>query len=239
METEKQVVKRAIILAAGLGKRIQPVSFETPKPLITVNGNRMIDTVIDALKQNGITEIYIVIGHLKEKFNAYAGITGITLIENPYYLTSNNISSLYVARDYLEECMILDGDQIVRNSVALAPAFYRSGYNAVWTDHETNEWLMNVENGIVKSCSRNGGSHGWQLYSVSRWSAKDGKMLRQCVEQEYESGHTDIYWDDVPLFLHSDKFRLGIHEMGPEDIVEIDGIEELAAEDAEYRKYLD
>ena len=47
-------VKRAIIMAAGIGKRMQPLTFQTPKPLIEVNGKRMIDTIIDALLENGI-----------------------------------------------------------------------------------------------------------------------------------------------------------------------------------------
>ena len=62
-------VKRAIILAAGKGTRLQPLTFDTPKPLIMVNGKRMIDTIIEGLHDNGIFEIYVVVGHLKEKFN--------------------------------------------------------------------------------------------------------------------------------------------------------------------------
>ena len=58
-------VKRSIIMAAGLGKRMQPVTLTTPKPLVPVNGVRMIDTVIRGLHANGIHEIYVVVGHLK------------------------------------------------------------------------------------------------------------------------------------------------------------------------------
>ena len=50
-------VERAVILAAGIGKRMNPVTLRTPKPLVKVNGARMIDTIIRALYHNGITEI--------------------------------------------------------------------------------------------------------------------------------------------------------------------------------------
>ena len=56
------IVKRAIIMAAGIGSRMQAVTLKTPKPLVKVNGTRMIDTVIRGLHNNGINEIYIVVG---------------------------------------------------------------------------------------------------------------------------------------------------------------------------------
>ena len=65
-------VERAIIMAAGLGNRMYPVTLTTPKPLVRVNGIRMIDTVIQGLHQNGIREIYVVVGYLKEKFTYLA-----------------------------------------------------------------------------------------------------------------------------------------------------------------------
>ena len=100
--------KRAIIMAAGKGERMHPLTEKTPKPLIRVNGRRMIDSVIEGLRENGITEIYVVTGHLKEQFEVLkAKYPGVQLIENPYYETCNNISSLYVAREHLEDCMIL------------------------------------------------------------------------------------------------------------------------------------
>lgn len=230
-------VERAIIMAAGKGTRMRPVTLHTPKPLVKVNGKRMIDSVIEALHKNGISEIYIVVGYLKDQFEILPKeYENVKLIENPFYDTCNNISSLYVARDYIENAIILDGDQIIYHEKILAPEFDRSGYNAVWTDDETEEWLMTVEKGIVTSCSRTGGKGGWQLYSVSRWNEADGKRLKHHLELEFnEKYNRQIYWDDVVMFWHADEYELGIRPMNADDVIEIDNLEELIALDGSYK----
>ena len=224
-------------MAAGKGTRMRPVTLHTPKPLVKVNGKRMIDSVIEALHKNGISEIYIVVGYLKDQFEILPKeYENVKLIENPFYDTCNNISSLYVARDYIENAIILDGDQIIYNEKILAPEFDRSGYNAVWTDDETEEWLMTVEKGIVTSCSRTGGKGGWQLYSVSRWNEADGKRLKHHLELEFnEKYNRQIYWDDVVMFCHADEYELGICPMNADDVIEIDNLEELIALDGSYK----
>ena len=231
-------VKRAIIMAAGKGERMRPVTESTPKPMVKVNGVRMIDSVIQALHANEIYEIYIVVGYLKEQFEVLCKeYEGVTIIDNPYYDKCNNIASLYVARDYIENAIILDGDQIVYNTEIFSRDFERSGYNCVWTDRHTDEWVLTVNDaGVVTECSRNGGERGWQLYSVSRWNEEDGRRLKRHLEIEFEEKRNhQIYWDDVALFCYPEEYQLGIRQMSSDDILEIDNFDELLAVDASYK----
>lgn len=233
-------ITRAIIMAAGLGNRMKPVTLNTPKPLIKVNGIRMIDTILDALHYNGINEIYVVVGYKKEQFYEWVkDKTGITIIENNLYDTCNNISSLYAARNFIGNTIILDGDQIIYNKEILNPQITKSGYSCIWTEQETDEWLLSLDdNKIVKSCSRTGGKIGWQLFSISRWTEEDGVKLKKFLEEEFDhKQNRQIYWDDVAMFCHPQSFELTVYPINPGDIVEIDSFEELCSIDNTYKNY--
>lgn len=233
-------VKRAIILAAGKGNRLKPITENIPKPLISVNGVRFIDTIIKGLMNNKINEIYVVVGYMKEKFEIIKEeYPNVTLIENPYYDVCNNISSLFVVRDKLENSIILDADQYILNSEILFTDFEKSGYNCKWITEYENDWILTVDsNKKVTDCNRNGGSLGWRLYSVSRWTKDDGLKLKKLIEEEFiNKNNTQIYWDDVVMFCYPDEFDLTIYEMNSDDIYEIDTLEDLIKIDSSYKKY--
>ena len=79
-----------VIMAAGLGNRMHPDTLTPPQPLVKVNGKRMLDTVIEGLHKNNISEIYIVVGYRKEQFAPLVTeYPGVRLIENPYFDTAS------------------------------------------------------------------------------------------------------------------------------------------------------
>lgn len=146
------------------------------------------------------------------------------------------ISALYSAREHLKNAIVLDGDQIISDPRILHPDFTRSGYSCVWTDEETPEWLLTVEDGTVTRCSRTGGRRGWQLYSVSRWTEEDGRRLSAQLELEFICNkNRDIYWDDVALFCHPEDYSLTVYPIRPGDLREIDSFAELCELDPTYK----
>ena len=220
---------RAIILAAGIGSRLLPLSVTTPKPLIKVHGVPMIETMIDGFIKNNIKEIFIVVGHLSEQFDylicKYKPY--IKFVDNPNYMNHNNISSLYFARSFIKNAVICDGDMVLRNPTILQPDFEFSGYLSTWAD-ETREWLQSVDsNDFVKETSDRGGKNGWQLFSVSFWNEPDGERLKAHLEELYDE-NPHIFWDHIPLFLKKDEYKLRIRRINTGDLIEIDTALELS-----------
>lgn len=220
-------IEKAIILAAGRGERLRPITLKTPKPLIQIGKTTIIENIIHNLNENCIFDIYIIVGYLQEQFNFLeTKYKGIHLIKNPYFETCNNISSLYVARNHLENAIVLDGDQIIRNKTILHKEFNTSCYFASWTNKKTCEWCLEVKNNKIISCQI-GGKDAYRLYSISRWTSSEGKKLKGHLELEFiEKHNTNIYWDNIPLFLHSKEYALEIDEVQSTDIIEIDTLQE-------------
>lgn len=106
----KNAPKRAVILAAGAGIRMVPINTEFPKALLRVKGEPLIERQIKQLNSVGITDITVVAGYLKEKFEYLMDKYGVNLIYNAEYFTKNNLYSLSLAKASLENCYIVPCD---------------------------------------------------------------------------------------------------------------------------------
>lgn len=103
--------KKAVILAAGAGRRLGSFTDAHPKPLLEINGTPILGNCLTRLKEAGVEEAVIVVGHFKEQITAFAGsdYAGLKIryIESERYATTNNIYSLWLAREELNEDILL------------------------------------------------------------------------------------------------------------------------------------
>lgn len=227
-------VRRAVILAAGFGSRLVPVTLNTPKPLVRIHGKRLIDTMLDAIVAAGIEEIYIVRGYLGEQFDQLLNkYPMVRLLENPAYNETNNISSAICASAHMHNAYVLDADLYLKNPALIRRYEYATNYLGVPMD-KTDDWCFTVKNGVISGIALGGTDcYGW--IGISYWTETDGRRLVAYMQEVYQSpGGKERFWDQVALQYHSDQFRVEVRPCTLDDVVEIDTYSELKALDKSY-----
>ena len=227
-------VKRAVIIAAGFGSRMVPITLNTPKPLVRVDGVRIIDRIIDALHAADIQEIYVVRGYLATQFDDLLyKFPDIKFIENPAYNEGNNIGSILAAKDHLTEAYVLEADLLIYNPQIIKKYQYCSNFLTIPVQ-ETDDWCFYVKNGYINKIAV-GGENCHKMVGISYWTKTDGLQLATDVEKVFHSpGGKERYWDQVPLEYCKDHYKVMVRICQENDVVEIDTFNELKAIDKSY-----
>ena len=231
---ENYRVKRAVFIAAGFGTRLVPLTFNTPKPLVRVHGQRIIDGLLDACLDAGIEEIYIVRGYLAEQFDQLLyKYPMLKFIENPVYNEANNISSALCARYLLQGAYVFEADLLINNPKVVKKYQYQSNYLGFYKER-TDDWCFEVKDGIIVE-QKVGGLNCYQEFGISYWSPMDGARLAEDIEKAYEMpGGKELYWDQVATQIFQDHYKIALRECREEDIIEIDTYKELKVIDPTY-----
>lgn len=231
-------VKRAVFLAAGFGSRMVPITLNTPKPLVRVHGKRIIETLIDAVLDAGINEIYIVRGYLGEQFELLQKkYPMIRLIENPEYDGTGTISSFYYARKLLDSAYVLESDLVVANPKIISKYHYSSDFLGTKVT-ETDDWFLKTDGkGTIDEIGVVGkGDNCYKLIGVSFWSHEDGTQLCHDIQEAYEGPDgKKLPMSFVPFRVYKDRYHVAIAPCGPDDVIEIDSFKELQAFDEAYQ----
>ena len=231
---EPYKVKKAIFMAAGFGSRMVPVTLNTPKPLIKVHGKRIIETLLDAVIERGITDITIVRGYLGEQFDLLLKkYPMIKFIDNPYYNESNNISSALLFKDMLANAYVLESDLILYNKDLIRKYEYKSQYLGLPVE-KTDDWCFDTKNGYIDGV-KIGGLNCDQMIGISYWTPEDAKKMSVDIQNTFNApGGKEKYWDEVSMKVYKDHYNLWVRHAKKGDIVEVDTYNELKQIDSIY-----
>lgn len=227
-EFENNAPKNAIILAAGFGMRMVPINTQTPKALITVNGEPLIERIIRQLHKVGIKEIYVVVGFMKEQFEYLIDEYGVELVVNEEYASRNNLHSLCLVSECLSNSYIIPCD--------------------IWADqnpfstHELYSWYMVTDivddessvrvNRKMELVSVPSDQAGNSMIGISYLVEKDAKIVRERLQKyDCDKKYNDAFWEEV--LYEKDRMLVPAKVVHASDYVEINTYEQLRELDEE------
>lgn len=231
---ENYRVKKAIFFAAGFGSRLVPITLNTPKPLVRVNGKRIIDGLLDAVIAAGIEDITIVRGYLAEQFDQLLyKYPMIKFIDNDIYNEANNISSSLLTKDDLSNAYVFEADLLLYNPSIIRKYQYNSNFLGIKKD-VSDDWCFETKDGIITK-HKLGGTNCYQMVGISYWNKEDGKKLSKDIKEVFSMpGGRELYWEQVPLTKCRNNYKVNVRECEQEDIIEIDTFNELKQIDKSY-----
>lgn len=197
-ELEQHKVDNAIVMAAGMGTRLAPLTFEKPKGLFKVRGEVLIERHLRQLKDAGIDDIYLVVGYLKEQFLYLEEEYGVHILVNDDYWRWNNISTLRVARSHLKNSYICSSDDWMEVN-PYSRWEWKPFYSAVKMDGKTDEYVIKAKrNGDIDAVLTNGGKDCWCMYGSVYFTNEFSQSFLSLIDREWESRRTKgMLWEDL------------------------------------------
>lgn len=209
-------------MAAGTGTRLRPFTNDRPKALIEIEGTPVIERQIRFFRERGVGEIVIVTGHRAHRFDDLAASRpDISLIYNDKYDIYNNIYSMYLVRDRLEDSYVSEADVFMHENYVLT----RPGRSLIFGGYRSGfakEWIIRFdERRRIQRIDVQGGE-GIIQAGLSYWTGSDSLLLRDKLEEMI--GANDFgekYWDDVFMSLFG-RIDVFLHEIDSDAWTEID-----------------
>lgn len=193
-----------IILAAGLGSRLAPLTNNLPKPLMKINNITLLTTIIKGMKNSGIEDIIVVTGYERQLVIDEALKTHlVTEIYNKDFSTTNNIVSLMKAIEnvtndiIIYECDVVVGDNEFLELVNKPDSMLISKYNPLIMDGST----VNLDENNIVTDFGGDGKHSYKTVNIYNLSAKSVNKLKKISELILDSESSNNYYESLIKIL--------------------------------------
>lgn len=182
----------AIILAAGGGMRMAPINSEVSKGLLEINGEIMIERLINQLHQVGVEDITVVVGFMKESYEYLIDKYGVSLCINMEYAHKNNLHSLYMVREKLKNCYIIPCDLWFEENPFHREELY--SWYMVTEAMSRNSSVKINRKGLICKCQ----DVGNKMVGLSYVHSNEADVMRQKLEEKEANWHFDNeFWECV------------------------------------------
>ena len=227
-EAKEKAPKNAIILAAGFGMRMVPINTETPKGLLEIKGERLIERTIRQLHEVGITEIYVVVGFMKEQYEYLIDEYGVDLIVAPDYATKNNLHSLKTAADHLSNSYIIPCDIWCEKNPYSRNELY-SWYMVSDLVDDDSTVRVNRKQELVVQKEQAGGN---AMIGICYLLEAEAEIVRERLEElGRDSRYDGAFWEDT--LYQKDRMIVTARVVHAADAVEINTYEQLREIDSD------
>lgn len=227
-EYKNKTPKRAIILAAGFGMRMVPINTEMPKGLLEVNGEPLIERIIKQLHEVGIQEIYVVVGFMKEEYEYLMDEYGVELVVNPDYAAKNNLHSLRLVKEYLENAYIVPCDIWCDRNPFHRHELYSWYMVSDLVENESNV-RVNRKMELVTVPENVGGN---AMIGISYLTKEDSDTVSARIEELCKNPQYDgSFWEEA--LYNKDRMIVTARVVHSADVVEINTYEQLREIDSD------
>lgn len=214
---------KGIILAAGKGTRLYPLTLKFPKPLLKINGETLLERNINFFHANNIKDITIITGYMHESFDSYIKKYHLKKVISHEYEYKNSASSLKLVCDMLDDSLIINGDIYIKENVF---NYIKCGVSQIVSKKiskgEEDGYIFNEKDRIIKVIKNSTSGYGdtGMMYLV-------GDMAK-AVCQNLPLAKDDDFWEYVVYNL-IEKHPIYLTKI-PNIIFEIDSIKDALIE---------
>jgi len=203
---ESDRITTAVLLAAGIGSRLQPLTDDAPKCLTEVSNVPILERLVSTLRQNGFKRLVVVVGHLerciRDFLSTHAGELSVEYIVSRQYLTTNNIYSLWLIRKKIQEPFLLIESDLVFDTSLLLDMLYPDKIaiscllpwmNGTTVTIDSNRWIkaFHVGPGEVPKQTT------YKTVNIYSFFLASWKKIETRLDRYISEGRLNTYYEEV------------------------------------------